>query len=81
MQVKDYIFFPLLIGAAIIMMIMFMRVFEMTEEMFSHYPEYDPPKVSDFKWGLLAALIIHVFKKLSITLFYPFYFWIIEPKY
>jgi len=74
MQTKDYVFFPLLIGACIIMMTMFLKVFKVTEEMFSYYPEYEAPKASDFKWGILAAVVIHILKKLSIKYFYPFYF-------
>jgi hypothetical protein len=53
-------------------------VFKVTEEMFSYYPEYERPKVSDFKWGVLAALVIHILKKLSVPAFYPFYYRVID---
>jgi len=74
MQVKDYVFFPLLIGACIVMMVMFLKVFRITEEMFTHYPDYEAPKASDFKWGILAAIAIHFLKKSAVKCFYPFYF-------
>lgn len=81
MQVKDYVFFPLLIGACIIMMVMFLKVFRLSEEMFTHYPEYEAPKASDFKWGILAAIVIHILKKVAVKCFFPFYYKVIEPKY
>lgn len=49
--------------------------------MFSFYPEYDPPKASDFKWGVLAAIVIHLLKKAAVPAFYPFYYRVIDVKY
>jgi len=37
--------------------------------------------VSDFKWGVLAAIIIHVLKRVAIPVFFPFYFRVINPKF
>lgn len=81
MHIKDYVFLPLLFGTAISMMIMFLQGLKVTQEMFSLYPEYEAPKVSDFKWGILTAIIIHVCKRVSIPLFYPLYYRLLHDKF
>ena len=81
MQLKDFLFLPLFLGSILACLAVVFCSFRATDGLWEHYLDYTPPSLHDFWWGVLAAVVIHFSKDLSVKLFYPFFYANIDKKY
>jgi len=81
MQPKDYLFLPLLLGSVMASLAVVFVSFKAVDGLWELYPDYNPPTIHNFWWGVIAAVVIHFSKDLSTHLFYPFFLTNIDEKY